>query len=441
MLEIVNYNEGEYEFPCLLVLGCFDGLHIGHAELLKKAKLQAKINGLDLGVMMFADGKGGKQVYSFEERIALLEPYNVKLVLKIEFTNDFKNTKPLDFLQVIEDKLNVKAYMSGKDFRFGAGAKGKSSTLKNYGEDEENGVWYMSVKDVLSGTDKVSTTLIKSLLENGDVARANELLGREFSLSGTAEADGTAVNVLYPENKVKLKSGSYSVKCTVGENEYCGEATVGDNLQIYLDGAENIDGQEITVKFLACGEQSETEQNIAVEELAVAEDTENSAEASEVAETLVETAEEVLTEEPAEEPAEIPAESVAEVAEDTEFEEELEEEFEEIAEEPATEEPAEPEAEADEGYTLTEIAEETEADEGYTQTELAEEVSEAEPQEEIAEEPVEEELPEEEISEEEIPEAPVEVEQTEEISEEEISEEESVEVTTEEIPDDGENNG
>ena len=54
MLEIVRYNEEEYTFPCLLVLGCFDGLHVGHAELLKKAKLQAKINGLDLGIQLFA---------------------------------------------------------------------------------------------------------------------------------------------------------------------------------------------------------------------------------------------------------------------------------------------------------------------------------------------------------------------------------------------------
>ena len=66
MLEIIKYNEDEYSFPCLLVLGCFDSIHIGHAELLKKAKLQAKINGLDLGVMMFVNGKGGRQVYTFE---------------------------------------------------------------------------------------------------------------------------------------------------------------------------------------------------------------------------------------------------------------------------------------------------------------------------------------------------------------------------------------
>lgn len=256
MLEIVNYNEDEYGFPCLVVLGCFDGIHIGHAELLKKAKLQAKINGLDLGVMMFVDGKGGKQVYTFEERLKFLEQFNVKFVLKINYTDEFKKTAPMDFLLTIEDKLNVKAYMSGKDFRFGAGAKGKSSTLKNYGEDEENGVWYMSVKDVLWNEKKVSTTLVKEFLENGDLKSANELLGRRFSVIGNviegADRGGKllgfpTMNVKYPENKIELKRGVYAVKCTVGEAQYKGIANFGarptfdeenELVEVHLDGYE-----------------------------------------------------------------------------------------------------------------------------------------------------------------------------------------------------------
>ncbi|MDE7163069.1 MAG: riboflavin biosynthesis protein RibF, partial [Clostridia bacterium] len=269
MLNVVEYGKDEYDFPALIVLGCFDALHAGHRELLKKAKLQAKINGLDLGVMMFRDGKGGKLIYSFEERLAILEQFNVKFVVVIDFDEEFKKTAPLDFLKMVEDKINVKAYMSGKDFRFGAQAKGKSSTLKNYAEDDENGVWYMPIKDVDLNGEKISTTLIKSCLDEGNVAKANQLLGSEFSLTGevvkgagrgTSVVGYPTVNIVYPEWKHPLKHGVYSVKCLIGETDYQGVAnfgtcpTFGDDrvaLEAYFEGfSGDLYGQVLTVRFI-----------------------------------------------------------------------------------------------------------------------------------------------------------------------------------------------
>lgn len=235
MLTVINYNQDEYDFPCLLVLGSFDAIHIGHAELLKKAKLQARINGLDLGVMMFSEGKGEKQVYSFEERLQFLEQFNVKFVLKIDFTEEFKAIKPLDFLATLEDKINIKAYMSGKDFRFGEKAKGKASTLKKYADDEDNSVWYMSVKEELYGETKISTTWIKELISAGKVRKANKLLGREFTIEGEVvhgEARGSelgfpTININYPEHKVEIKPAVYLVKCEIGDQTYNGIANYG----------------------------------------------------------------------------------------------------------------------------------------------------------------------------------------------------------------------
>lgn len=269
MLSVIEYGKDEYDFPALIVLGCFDALHAGHRELLKKAKLQAKINGLDLGVMMFRDGKGDKLVYSFEERIAILEQFNVKFVLAIDFTEEFKKTAPLDFLEAVEDKINVKAYMSGKDFRFGEKAKGKSSTLKSYAEDDENGVWYMPVKDVEMDGEKISTTLIKSYLSEGNVAKANALLGSEFTLTGevvkgagrgTSVVGFPTVNIVYPEWKQPIKHGVYSVKCMIGETDYQGVAnfgtcpTFGDDrvaLEVYFEGfSGDLYGQVLTIRFI-----------------------------------------------------------------------------------------------------------------------------------------------------------------------------------------------
>ena len=228
MLEIIKYNEDEYAFPSLLVLGCFDAIHIGHAELLKQAKLQAKINGLDLGVMMFTGGKGGRQVCNFEEKQELLEKFNVKFILAIDYTDEFKSTTASEFLDRVENKINVKGYMSGRDFRFGQGAKAKSSTLKAYAEDEENGIWYMPVKDVTYVGEKVSTTLIKSCIENGNLVKAGALLGRPYSVTGFVIEGANrgkglgypTINMKYPVEKVEVKKGVYKVKCLVGEEEF-----------------------------------------------------------------------------------------------------------------------------------------------------------------------------------------------------------------------------
>ena len=269
MLNIVNYNKDEYDFPALIVLGCFDAIHIGHQELLKKAKLQAKINGLDLGVMMFAEGKGGRQVFTFEERLAMLAPYNVKFALSIDYTEDFKKTTAQQFLSNIEEHINIKGYMSGKDFRFGAGAKGKSSTLKNFAEDEDNGVWYMSVKDVTADGEKVSTTLIKQYIDEGKIQKAEQLLGRKYFVTGkVCEGHGRGAklvgfptaNIMYPENKVLVAPGVYGVEAEIDGTVYKGVANCGARptfgedayvMEAYFEGlSEDLYGKEITVKFL-----------------------------------------------------------------------------------------------------------------------------------------------------------------------------------------------
>lgn len=359
MLSVIEYDKDEYDFPALIVLGCFDALHAGHRELLKKAKLQAKINGLDLGVMMFRDGKGDKLVYSFEERIAILEQFNVKFVLAIDFTDEFKKTAPLDFLEAVEDKINVKAYMSGKDFRFGEKAKGKSSTLKSYAEDDENGVWYIPVKDVEMDGEKISTTLIKSYLGEGNVAKANALLGSEFTLTGevvkgagrgTSVVGFPTVNIVYPEWKQPIKHGVYSVKCMIGETDYQGVAnfgtcpTFGDDrvaLEVYFEGfSGDLYGQVLTIRFIdfvrdieefvsadELSGQIKSDLNsvngeavaadATVEEPAAEQPVENVEEVAE--EQPVENVEEVIEEQPVESVEEIveeqPVENVADVAE------------------------------------------------------------------------------------------------------------------------------
>ena len=446
MLKIINYNADEYDFPALVVLGCFDAVHIGHQALLKKAKLNAKINGLDLGVMMFADGKGGRQVFTFEERVAMLEQYNAKFILRIDYTEEFKKTSAQDFLENLEQHINLKGYMSGKDFRFGAGAKGKSSTLKKYAEDEDNAVWYEAVKDVALDGEKVSTTLIKQCLEEGKINKASQLLGRQYFVSGEVYAGHgrgkqlgfPTANIAYPENKVLVAPGVYGVEAEIDGTVYKGVANCGPRptfgedsytLEVYFEGlSEDLYGKTVTVRFLnyirgirKFATAEELAAQIAVDatcigapDAAVEEAPAVAAEAPVTEEPAVEeVAEEPVTEEVAEEPA---AEEVAEepateeVAEETVTEEAAAEEqpaeeeiavaAEEVAETLSEETPEETFAEVVEDETETPAqelaiaAEEELATEEATEEPAAEEVAEETVTEEVAaeEQPAEEEI-------------------------------------------------
>ena len=438
MLKIINYNADEYDFPALVVLGCFDAVHIGHQALLKKAKLNAKINGLDLGVMMFADGKGGRQVFTFEERVAMLEQYNAKFILRIDYTEEFKKTSAQDFLENLEQHINLKGYMSGKDFRFGAGAKGKSSTLKKYAEDEDNAVWYEAVKDVALDGEKVSTTLIKQCLEEGKINKASQLLGRQYFVSGeVCEGHGRGkqlgfptANIAYPENKVLVAPGVYGVEAEIDGTVYKGVANCGPRptfgedsytLEVYFEGlSEDLYGKTVTVRFLnyirgirKFATAEELAAQIAVDATCIG-----------APDAAVEEAPAVAAEAPAaEEVAEEPATEEA-AAEEQPAEEEIAVAAEEVAETLSEETPAETFAEVVEDETETPAqelaiaAEEEPAAEEATEEPAAEEAEEAPASEEVAEEPVTEEAAEEPAAEE-VAEEPV----TEEVAEEPVTEE------------------
>ena len=268
MLTVIDYygSGGYYPKPSLLVLGCFDAVHAGHFELLKHARERAAESGLDLGIMAFTCGKEGKLVCTFEERLEIFEKSGVKSVLKIDFDEEFKKTPCELFLKKISGKINIKGLMSGEDFRFGAGAKGNAQTLKNYALT--NGLIFGTVEDVTFGGVKISTTLIKSLLEKGDVKTANTLLTRKFSVTGRVVSGAgrgnkllgfPTMNVSYPEYKTEIKKGVYAVRGTLDGKVYKGIANYGARptfgeenplLEVYLIGFKgSCYGENLTVEF------------------------------------------------------------------------------------------------------------------------------------------------------------------------------------------------
>ncbi len=240
-----------------MLLGGFDGLHLGHRQLLSRAKQ----SGLPVGAMTIWGGKTGS-IFTLKEREDIFSRAGVDFVFELPFQEIAQKT-PEEFLALLKEEFNPKLYVCGEDFRFGAGAKGTPIDLK------EGGQGCVEVLPLLEiDGEKVGVSVIKKYLVEGRVERANELLGEGFFLIGEVKRDrgvGRTIgfptaNIPYPKGKFPLKNGVYETKACVGGKEYKGITNFGtrptfdDNevvTESYLDGFEgDLYGRELKVQFV-----------------------------------------------------------------------------------------------------------------------------------------------------------------------------------------------
>jgi riboflavin kinase/FMN adenylyltransferase len=105
-----NYKE---KSPCVILLGGFDGAHLGHRSLVERAKEY----GLPIGIMTIVGGKG-EYVFTPQERLALFSDLGIDFVLEFRF-EEICGYSPREFVEIITDRFSVQAFLCGEDFRFG----------------------------------------------------------------------------------------------------------------------------------------------------------------------------------------------------------------------------------------------------------------------------------------------------------------------------------
>ena len=240
-----------------MLLGGFDGLHVGHRSLLARAKA----SGLPVGMMTIAGCKD-KGIFTFAERELIFKESGVDFVFELPF-EEIKGLTPKAFLSLLKENFNPALFVCGEDFRFGANAQGTPKTIEEWGQVRVEVLPLLEMQGV-----KVSSRAVKSCLLEGDVEKANALLGERFFLLGEVIKDRQVgrtmgfptANILYPQDKFPLKQGVYETCVVVDGVMYKGITNYGTRptfddgrliTETYLDGFDgDLYGKVLKVEFV-----------------------------------------------------------------------------------------------------------------------------------------------------------------------------------------------
>lgn len=223
----------------VMALGMFDGLHQGHTDIIKAAVRLAENTGLKTCVQTFRNlGKNGddRLLYTMEERLKMLEELGVDEMLVLNFPQ-VRDMSPEEYCtQILYARAGAAALFAGHDYRFGKGASGDVSFLKEYSKDHQMSLRVIADR-ILEGTDrKISTSWLREALSEGDVELASKLCGgRFYSYSGrvchgkqTGRQMGfPTANLEIPDDKFVVRRGVYCSRVTLGNRTLYGVTNVG----------------------------------------------------------------------------------------------------------------------------------------------------------------------------------------------------------------------
>ena len=176
-------DERQYDLgPCAIALGTFDGVHIGHQALIRRAmELARELDAVSVvytfdrhPLSVLFPERAPRELLTLEEKLDKLEKLGVDGAIVKPFSREFAAMEPVGFLELLARELCVRAVVAGFNYTFGAMGRGNAALIR--GEAARLNYRAEIVDAVRDGEDTVSSTLIRALLERGDVARAERLM-------------------------------------------------------------------------------------------------------------------------------------------------------------------------------------------------------------------------------------------------------------------------
>ncbi|AIW13122.1 bifunctional riboflavin kinase/FAD synthetase [Vibrio tubiashii] len=269
------HNIKPHHQGCVLTIGNFDGVHLGHQEVLRQVSEQAKQLSLPSIVMtfdpqpleLFAKDKAPARLTRLRDKFVQLSKLNIERLLCVNFNHQFANQSADEFISdLLVKRLGVKFLVVGDDFCFGRGRKGNFAMLQEAGK--KYGFEVVSTQSFCLQQLRVSSTAIREALAQDKLEQAAEMLGRDYSISGrVSHGRKLGRTIGFPTANIPLKrcvspvSGVYTVQALgLGEEPVGGVANIGNRptvngvrqqLEVHLfDFKANLYGKQLEIVLL-----------------------------------------------------------------------------------------------------------------------------------------------------------------------------------------------
>jgi len=271
-----NFKVKKKHKNSILLIGNFDGLHLGHQKLFRLANSYRKKNKIKIGVltfdpipkMFFNKNLKNYRVSNTNQQINSFQKYNVNFIISIKFNKKFSKIKYDKFIsRILYKNLKSKYIFVSNNFKFGNKREGNVKLLKTF--EKKYNYKIINPKPLFKKKKIVSSTLIRKLLNKGKLNEANNLLNRNWSVQGiVCRGRMVGKKIGFPTANIGLSNyilprlGVYAVKVYIENNNkfYRGVANIGYRptfnqkkilLEVNLFNFDNnIYNKKLTVEFL-----------------------------------------------------------------------------------------------------------------------------------------------------------------------------------------------
>lgn len=224
----------------VVALGVFDGLHLGHRNILQAAVKKARqIKGTSLVLTFFPHPQKKESLYSLGHRLRLIAELGLDVCIVVNFSRGFAKISPQDFIgKILFKKIKASFVYVGRNFRFGNQAAGDYRLLVKEARKYKIGVKIFNVEK--SGALTISSTAIRRLIKKSKIKEAQALLGRRVSVLGTVTRGSRMGRLLgFPTANIRAHHeiippvGIYAVEIVFSKKKYKGACYIGSRPTIY----------------------------------------------------------------------------------------------------------------------------------------------------------------------------------------------------------------